>query len=301
VFLLGEDIGAYGGAFKVTAGLQARFGAGRIIDTPISESGIVGAAIGASYLGMKPIVELQFIDFIANAHSMIVNFAAKSRYRTGVGVPMVIRGPWGGMVHAGPFHSQCPEVSYIHTPGLKVVAPATVADAYGLLKSAIADPDPVIYLEHKALYRRLKEALPAQPESVPIGKAALRREGKDCSILTYGAMLHRALEAATALEADGIQVEVLDLRTLLPLDVDAILATARKTGKVLALHEDTLTLGLGAELAALIAEHAFEYLDGPVRRLGAKDSPVPFAAALEDAFLPGVTDIVQAVRGLVRY
>lgn len=301
VFLLGEDIGAYGGAFKVTAGLQARFGEARVIDTPISESGIVGAAIGASYLGMKPIVELQFIDFISNAHSMIVNFAAKSRYRTGVGVPIVIRGPWGGMVHAGPFHSQCPESWYVHTPGLKVVAPATVADAYGLLKSAIADPDPVIYLEHKALYRRLKDTLPTSPEAVPIGKAALRRAGSDCSILTYGAMVHRALEAATALAAQGIQVEVLDLRSLLPLDKDAILATARKTGKVLALHEDTLTLGLGAELSALISEHAFEYLDAPICRLGAKDTPVPFAAALEDVFLPSVEAIGDAVRALVRY
>ncbi|MFM7199977.1 MAG: alpha-ketoacid dehydrogenase subunit beta [Myxococcota bacterium] len=301
VFLLGEDIGVYGGAFKVTAGLLSRFGAERVIDTPISESGIVGAAIGASFTGMKPIVEMQFMDFISNAHSMIVNFAAKCHYRWGQAVPLVIRGPWGGMVHAGPFHSQCPEVSYAHIPGLKVVVPSTVYDAKGLLKAAIRDPNPVIFLEHKALYRRLKEVLPSDDYVVPLGKAAIRRAGTDLSILSYGAMVHRALEAATALEQEGLSVEVLDLRTLQPLDEEAILATARKTGKVILLHEDTKTLGLGAELSALIAEKAFEFLDGPLVRLGALDTPVPLAAALEDAFLPSVERIRSAALELARY
>lgn len=304
VIMLGEDIGVYGGAFKVSAGMLARFGPERIIDTPISESGIVGAAIGASFVGMKPIVEMQFIDFISNAHSMIVNFAAKCHYRWGQAVPIVIRGPWGGMVHSGPFHAQCPEMSYVHTPGLKVVAPGTAADARGLLRAAIRDPNPVIFLEHKNLYRRIKEVLPPLSPSDPVevlGKAAIRRVGTDVSIITYGAMLHRALEAATLAESNGVSVEVLDLRTLMPLDRDAILATARKTGKVILLHEDTTTGGLGGELSSIIAEHSFEYLDAPLVRLGALDTPVPLAAALEDAFLPSVEQIRQAVMAQATY
>jgi 2-oxoisovalerate dehydrogenase E1 component beta subunit len=300
--MIGEDIGVYGGAFKLSAGMLERFGPERVIDTPISESGIVGAAIGAAMVGMKPIVEMQFIDFISNAHSMIVNFAAKCAYRWGQPVPIVIRGPWGGMVHAGPFHSQCPEVAYVHTPGLKVVAPSTPADAKGLLKAAIRDPNPVIYLEHKNLYRRIKEPIPDGDFVVEIGKAAVRRAGTDVSIITYGAMVHRAIEAAARCEAaGGPSIEVIDLRTLLPLDVEAVLATARKTGKVILLHEDTRTAGLGGELAALIAEHAFEYLDGPLVRLAALDTPVPFAGALEDAFLPQVDQIQRAAIDLAGY
>lgn len=301
VFMMGEDIGVYGGAFKVSAGLLQRFGADRIIDTPISESGIVGAAIGASFVGLKPIVEMQFIDFISNAHSMIINFAAKCHYRWGQAVPIVIRGPWGGMVHSGPFHAQCPEVVYAHTPGLKVVAPSTPTDARGLLKAAIRDPNPVIFLEHKNLYRRLKEVLPEGDGVVEIGRASIRRPGTDLSILTYGAMVYRALEAAALAEKEGVSVEVVDLRTLRPLDEDAILTSARKTGKVIVLHEDSKALGLGGELSALITEKAFEYLDGPIVRLGALETPIPLAASLEDAYLPSVEQIRQAALELARY
>src|SRR5213080_3211522 len=213
VFILGEDVGIYGGAFKVTEGMLERFGAHRVIDTPISESAIVGAAIGAAYMGLRPIAEMQFIDFISCAFDQITNFAAKSRYRWGAGVPMVIRGPSGGGVHGGPFHSQNPEMYFVHTPGLKVVAPSTAYDAKGLIKAAIRDEDPVIYLEHKYLYRRIKEELPQEDYLVPIGKADIKRRGKDISVITYGAMLHNALEAATLLTEEGIDLEVLDLRT----------------------------------------------------------------------------------------
>jgi len=302
VFMMGEDIGVYGGAFKVTAGMLERFGPERVIDTPISESGIVGAAIGASFVGMRPIVEMQYMDFMSSAYSMIVNFAAKCHYRWGQPVPIVIRGPWGGMVHAGPFHSQCNEAHWAHVPGLKVVVPSTVYDARGLLRAAIRDQNPVIFLEHKRLYRWLKDTLPEEDYTVEIGRAAVRRAGEDVSIITYGAMVYRALEAAALCEAEGgPSIEVIDLRTLLPLDEAAIMATARKTGKVILLHEATRTGGLGGELAAQIAERAFEWLDGPVVRLGALDTPVPYAAALEDAFLPQVAQIRQAALDLTRY
>src|SRR6266849_1998137 len=218
VFVLGEDVGAYGGAFKVTAGMLERFGEWRIIDTPISESGIVGAAIGAALMGMRPVAEMQFADFIACAFDQITNFAAKCRYRWGAGVPIVIRGPSGGGVHGGPFHSQNPEMYFVHTPGLKVVAPATAHDAKGLIKAAIRDDDPVIYLEHKYLYRRVKEELPTEDYIVPIGRAAVRREGRDLSIITYAAMVYVALEAAETLATEGIEAEVIDLRTVSPLD-----------------------------------------------------------------------------------
>src|SRR5437870_10694629 len=258
VFVLGEDVGIYGGAFKVTAGMLERFGEWRIIDTPISESGIVGAAIGAALMGMRPVAEMQFADFIACAFDQITNFAAKSRYRWGAGVPIVIRGPCGGGVHGGPFHSQNPEMYYVHTPGLKVVAPSTPYDAKGLIKAAIRDEDPVIYLEHKYLYRRIKATLPEEDYVVPIGKAAVRREGRDLAILTYGAMLYQALEAAETLAREGgIQTEVVDLRSLLPLDKDAILKAAKKTGKVLVVHEDTRTGGIAGEIAAIINEEVF--------------------------------------------
>lgn len=301
VFILGEDVGIYGGAFKVTKGMLDRFGPMRVIDTPISESAIVGAAIGAALVGMRPVAEMQFIDFISCAFDQIVNFAAKCRYRWGAGVPIVVRGPCGGGVHGGPFHSQNPESYFFNVPGLKIVCPSTAYDAKGLIKAAIRDPDPVLYFEHKYLYRRIKEELPAEDFVVPIGKAALRREGDDLSIITYGAMVYKALEAAEELAKDGVNVEVLDLRTILPLDEEAILATAKKTSKVIVLHEATMTGGPGGEVVARIAEKAFEYLDGPIVRIAPPDTPVPYSPPLEEAFLPQTAGIVAAARKLVAY
>jgi 2-oxoisovalerate dehydrogenase E1 component beta subunit len=301
VFVLGEDVGTYGGAFRVTAGFLEKFGETRVIDTPLSETAIVGAAVGAALMGMRPIAEMQFIDFIACAFNQIVNYAAKSRYRWGGGVPIVIRGPSGGGVHGGPFHSQNPESYFMNVPGLKIVAPGTPADAKGLMTAAIRDPDPVIYLEHKFLYRRLKEEVPQGDFTVPIGKAKLAREGRDISIITYAAMLQVALEAAEAAARDGINVEVLDLRTLLPLDEEAVLATAAKTGKVILLHEPTRTGGPGGELAALIAERAFEYLDAPIVRVAPPDTPVPYSPPLEDYFLPNANKVGEAIRALYDY
>lgn len=301
VFVIGEDVGGYGGAFRVTQGFLEAFGEKRVIDTPISESAILGASIGAALMGMRPIAEMQFIDFIACGFDMLVNYAAKSRYRWGGGVPMVVRGPCGGGVHGGPFHSQNPEAYFLNVPGLKIVAPGTPRDAKGLMTAAIRDPDPVIYLEHKFLYRRLKEDLPAGEIVVPIGKARLAREGRHVSIVTYAAMLQVALEAAAAAAADGIEVEVLDLRTLLPLDEEAILATARKTGKLIVLHEATRTGGPGGEVAALLAERAFEHLDAPVLRISPPDTPVPYSPPLEEAFLPNAAAVGEAIRALHAY
>ena len=301
VFCLGEDIGAYGGAFKVTEGLQERFGEGRVIDTPISEQAIVGSAIGAAYMGMRPVAELQFIDFIACCFDMLTNFAATSRYRNGAPAPIVVRGPCGGGVSGGPFHSLNPEAFFLNTPGLKMVEPATAYDAKGLLKAAIRDDDPVLYFEHKFLYRRIKDEVPEEDYIVPIGKAALRREGTDLSIVTFGAMVHTALEAATRLAADGVEAEVLDLRSLAPLDRDALLTTVAKTSRVLILHEATLTGGIGGELAAIVAEEAFEYLDAPVMRVASLDAPVPYAPPLEAAFLPTVDKVAEAAKRLVAY
>jgi 2-oxoisovalerate dehydrogenase E1 component beta subunit len=301
VFVLGEDVGIYGGAFKVTKGLLDKFGPMRVIDTPISESAIVGAAIGAALVGMRPIAEMQFIDFISCAFDQIVNFAAKCRYRWGAGVPIVIRGPSGGGVHGGPFHSQNPEAYFFNVPGLKIVCPSTAYDAKGLIKAAIRDPDPVLYFEHKFLYRRIKEDLPTDDFVVPIGKAALRREGDDMSIITYGAMVYKALEAAEELAKSGIDVEVLDLRSILPLDEEAILTTAKKTSKVIVLHEATMTGGPGGEVVARIAEKAFEYLDGPVIRIAPPDTPVPYSPPLEEAFLPQTKDIVEKAKKLAAY
>jgi 2-oxoisovalerate dehydrogenase E1 component beta subunit len=301
VFILGEDVGIYGGAFKVTKGMLDKFGPMRVIDTPISESAIVGAAIGASLVGMRPVAEMQFIDFISCAFDQIVNFAAKCRYRWNAGVPIVVRGPCGGGVHGGPFHSQNPEAYFFNVPGLKIVCPSTAYDAKGLIKAAIRDPDPVLYFEHKYLYRRIKEDLPTEDFVVPIGKAALRREGDDLSIITYGAMVYKALEAADELAKDGIEVEVLDLRTILPLDEEAILATAKKTSKVIVMHEATMTGGPGGEVVARIAQKAFEYLDGPIVRIAPPDTPVPYSPPLEEAFLPQVKDIVASARKLAAY
>jgi 2-oxoisovalerate dehydrogenase E1 component beta subunit len=301
VFVLGEDVGIYGGAFKATEGLLERFGEERVIDTPISESAIVGAAIGAALMGMRPIAEMQFADFISCAFDQITNFAAKCRYRWGAGVPLVIRGPSGGGVHGGPFHSQNPEMHYVHTPGLKVVAPSTAYDAKGLLKAAIRDDDPVIYFEHKFLYRRIKEELPEGDWVVPIGRADVKRAGSDISLITYGAMVHLALEAASTLAGDGIELEVVDLRTLMPLDKERILESVRKTGKVILLHEDNRTGGIAGELAAIVAEEAFEYLDGPVMRITAPDTPVPYSPPLEEFFLPKTPDIIRVARQLAAY
>jgi 2-oxoisovalerate dehydrogenase E1 component beta subunit len=301
VFLIGEDIGVYGGAFKVTDGLIGEFGEERVIDTPISETAIVGAAVGAAMMGMRPVAEMQFIDFISCAFDMITNFAAKSRYRTGVGVPLVIRGPSGGGVHGGPFHSQNPEAYFAHTPGLKVVQPATAADAKGLIKAAIRDDDPVLFFEHKFLYRRIKEEMPAGDHVVPIGKAAVRRTGRDLSVITYGAMVWTALEAAKTLEAEGIDCEVVDLRTLFPMDEETVLESVAKTNKAILLHEATRTGGIGAEIAAVLSERCFEYLDGPLVRVTAPDTPVPYSPPLEEAFLPNAEKLCRAARALAGY
>jgi 2-oxoisovalerate dehydrogenase E1 component beta subunit len=301
VLLLGEDIGAYGGAFKVTAGMLERFGPERVVDTPISESAIVGAAIGAAYMGMRPVVEMQFIDFISCAFDQIVNQAAKSRYRWGAGVPIVIRGPSGGGVHGGPFHSQNPEMHFVHTPGLKVVAPSTACDAKGLIKASIRDDDPVIFLEHKFLYRRIKETLPAEDFIVPLGKAAIPRRGHGMTVVSYGAMVHVALAAAAELAKEGIDLEVIDLRTLLPLDKDLVLESVRKNSKVFVLHEDTRTGGIAGEICAIINEEAFDCLDGPVLRVTAPDTPVPYSPPLEEFFLPKVADVLETARRLAKY
>lgn len=301
VFVMGEDIAEYGGAFKVTAGMLERFGEKRVVDTPLSESAIVGAGTGAAINGLRPVLEMQFADFMACGFDQITNFAAKCRYRWGQRIPMVIRAPAGGNIHGGPFHSQNVEMPYVHTPGLKVVQPATAYDAKGLIKASIRDNDPVIFLEHKYLYRSVKERLPQGDYTVPLSKAQVRRAGGDLSIVAYGWMVHVALEAAAQLAAEGIDIEVLDLRTLAPLDREAVLATVRKTSKVIFLHEDTLTGGLGGELAGIVGEHAFEHLDGPMIRIAAPDTPVPFSETLEKAFLPGVEDVVEQARNLHRY
>lgn len=301
VFLIGEDIGLYGGAFKVTEGLLERFGESRVIDTPISEQAIVGSAIGASYTGMRPVAEIQFIDFIACCFDMLTNFAATSRYRNGAGCPIVVRGPTGGGVSGGPFHSLNPESLFLNTPGLKMVEPSTAYDAKGLLKAAIRDDDPVLYFEHKYLYRRIKDEVPGDDYVVPLGKAAVRREGTDLSIVTFGAMVYTALDAATKLASEGVQAEVLDLRSLAPLDREAILESVGKTSRAMLLYEARRTGGIGGEIAAIIAEEAFEYLDAPVVRVASLDTPVPYAPPLEAAFLPSVDRVVASAKQLVEY
>ena len=301
VFLLGEDIGVYGGAFKVTAGMLEQFGERRVVDTPLAESAVVGAAIGASFLGLRPIAEMQFADFMTCAFDQIVNFAAKCRYRWNAPVPIVVRAPSGGGIHGGPFHSQNPEAWFTHVPGLKVVTPATAYDAKGLIKASIRDNDPVVFLEHKALYRRIKEDIPDGDYTVPLGKARVFRQGKDLSIITYGAMVYVAQEAADKLETEGVSVEIIDLRTLLPLDEDTVLESVRKTSRVIVLHEDTLTGGFGGEIAARISERAFEFLDAPVVRIAAADTPVPYSPPLEDAFLPNAEKLLAKARWLCAY
>ena len=303
VFILGEDVGTYGGAFKVTEGFIEEFGRQRIIDTPIAEAAIVGAAAGAAHMGLRPVAEMQFIDFISCAYDMLTNYVATARYRAGLPTPMVVRGPCGGYVRGGPFHSQNPEAAFLHTPGLKIVCPATARDAKGLIKAAIRDDDPVLYFEHKYLYRRIKETLPEGEDIVtPIGKARIAKEGKDLSIITWSAMVWKSLEAAEKLEQeDGLSVEVLDLRTLLPMDDEAILATVKKTNKVIIAHEDTRTGGVAGEITARINEHAFEWLDGPILRVTAADVPLPYAPTLEDYVLPQTDDIVKVARKLAAY
>jgi pyruvate/2-oxoglutarate/acetoin dehydrogenase E1 component len=301
VFCIGEDIGVYGGAFKITAGMLDRFGEKRVVDTPISESAIVGAAIGASFMGLRPVAEMQFSDFITCGFDQIVNFAAKTRYRWNAPAPLVVRAPSGGGIHGGPYHSQNPEAWFIHTPGLKVIEPATAYDAKGLIKSAIRDNDPVIFFEHKALYRRIKEEVPEDDYTVPIGKAKVFREGKHLSVITYGAMLYVARDAADVLDKEGVSVEIIDLRTLLPIDEETILASVRKTSKAIVLHEDTLTGGVGGEISARIMEKAFEDLDGPVLRVTAPDTPVPYSPPLEEAFLPNVEKLLAKARWLAAY
>jgi 2-oxoisovalerate dehydrogenase E1 component beta subunit len=302
VFCIGEDIGAYGGAFKVTEGLLAKFGEQRVIDSPISEIGIVGAAAGAAHMGMRPIVEMQFIDFIGNAYDMLTNYVATARYRAFLPCPMVVRGPSGGYVRGGPFHSQNPEAGFIHTPGLKVVYPATAEDAKGLFKAAVRDDDCVLFFEHKYLYRRVKGERPSGDHVVPIGKARIAREGRDLSIITYAATVWKALEAAEQLAGDdGLSVEVIDLRSLSPLDDEAIIATTKKTSRVLVVHEDTRTGGIAGEITARINEHAFEWLDAPVWRITAHDVPLPYAPPLEDFVLPQTADIVHVARKLAAY
>jgi pyruvate/2-oxoglutarate/acetoin dehydrogenase E1 component len=301
VFLLGEDIGVYGGAFKVTAGMLEKFGEARVIDTPISESAIVGAAVGAALMGMRPVAEMQFMDFISCGFDQIVNMAAKIHYRWGAKVPLVIRGPSGAGTHGGPFHSQSNEMWFVHTPGLKVVAPATAYDAKGLIKAAIRDDNPVIFFEHKFLYRRIKEEVPADDCVVPIGKAVVRREGTDIAVITYGAMVWTALEAAQELEKERISLEVVDLRSLLPYDEETVLTSVRKCSKVILLHEDTRTGGMAGELAALIGERAFEDLDGPIVRITGPDTPVPFSPPLEEYFLPNAKKLIEAARRLAAF
>jgi pyruvate/2-oxoglutarate/acetoin dehydrogenase E1 component len=301
VFVIGEDVGVYGGAFKVTQGFQEEFGPWRVIDAPLSETAIVGGCTGAAIMGMRPVAEMQFADFISCAWDHLVTVAAKQRYRAGTPVPITVRLPSGGGFSGGPFHSQNPESSFAHIPGLKVVCPATPADAKGLLIEAIQDPNPVLYFEHKHLYRRIKDEVPDERYTVPFGEARMHREGDDLTLVTWGAMVYTADEAAQQLEGEDISVEILDLRTLAPWDKEAVLKSVEKTSKALVLHEDTLTGGFGAEIAATIAQEAFENLDAPVRRLAAPDTPVPFAPVLEKAFIPQVDDVVAGIKELAEY
>jgi 2-oxoisovalerate dehydrogenase E1 component beta subunit len=304
VFLMGEDVGAYEGAFKVSASLLEEFGPERVVDTPMSDAAIIGSAVGSALMGMRPIAEMQFIDFITCGFDQIIHMASKMYWRVGMPVPIVIRGPSGGGAKSGTLHSASPEAWFFHTPGIKVVVPSTTYDAKGLLKAAIRDNNPVLYLEPKLLYRlpELREELPGDDYVVPLGKAIIRREGEDMTILTYGAMVHQSLHAARVLEEeDDLEIEVLDLRSLTPLDHEAITESVKRTNKVLIVHEDTLTGGIGAELSAILAQDLFEYLDGPITRVAAPDVPFPYAPPLEAAYLPNAEKIVSAARKLAAY
>ena len=302
VCVFGEDVGGtFGGAFKATHGLAEAFGDRRVFNTPLAELGFTGMATGMALMGLRPVVEMQFADFISSAFDSIVQFAATNYYRWGAPVPWVIRAPSDGGIRSGPFHSQNPEAWFVHTPGLKVVAPATPADAKGLLAAAIRDDNPVIYFEAKPLYRSLSGDVPGGEHVVPLGAARVANKGSDLSIIAYGAQVHQAETAAERLAGDGISAEVLDLRSLKPLDTEAILSTAAKTGKVLVVHSANRLAGVGAEIAALIGEEAWEELDAPVRRLGALDTPVPFSPPLEDAHRPDADKIYAAAIELFRY
>ncbi|HLI27503.1 MAG TPA: alpha-ketoacid dehydrogenase subunit beta [Chloroflexota bacterium] len=303
VIVLGEDVGVHGGVFRATDGLLAEFGPQRVIDTPLAELGIVGTAIGSALNGLRPVAEIQFADYIYPAMDQIMNEAAKLRYRSNgaFGCPLVIRAPYGPGVHGGLYHSQSVEAFFCHVPGLKVVTPSTPYDAKGLLKAAIRDDDPVLFFEHKRTYRRVRGEVPEGDYVVPIGRAAVRRRGRHVSVITYGAMVHQALEAAALLAPEGIEVEVVDLRTLLPWDRETVAASVARTNKVVVAHEDHKTLGVGAEIAAFLAEELFDQLDGPIVRVAAADTPVPFAPTLEEAVVPGTRQLVDAIRRLAAY
>ncbi len=302
VFLIGEDIGVYGGAFKVTKDFIHEFGDQRVMDTPISEAGIIGVCVGSALMGLRPVAEMQFADFISCGFNQLVNQAAKTHYRWGEPVPMVVRCPSGGGVHGGPFHSQNPEAWFCHVPGLKVVSPSTPYDAKGLIKAAVRDNNPVLYFEHKYLYRRIKGEVPDDDYTVPIGKADIKRSGKDMTVIGYSSSVHWALEAAEIIEKeDGVNVEVLDLRSLLPYDKGTILESVKKTGKVIVAHEATLTGGIGGDISAFISEHAFEYLDGPIRRLASIDAPTPYSPPLEAYFMPNKDKMLKLMRELAAY
>jgi len=298
VFCFGEDVGAFGGAFKVTDGFVEEFGADRVVDAPLAENAIIGAAVGAAIEGLKPVCEMQFADFISCGFDQLVNVAAKMHFRQGLAVPMVIRLPSGGGFSGGPFHSQNPEAWFLQSPGLKVVAPATAADAKGLLTSAIRDPNPVCFLEHKGLYRSVRGAVPTGEHAVPIGEARIAREGDEMTVIAYGSAVGLAERAAEELDES---IEILDLRSLVPLDVEAVERSARKTGKVLVAHEATRSAGVGAEIAAIVSDRCFEHLDAPVRRLTAPDTPIPFSPPLEQAVLPQLEDMKEACRELLAY
>ena len=301
VFMIGEDIGTYGGAFKLTKGFLDEFGPKRIIDAPISEAAIIGAAIGADINGMRPVVEMQFMDFITCGFNQLVNVAGTTAYRWGMGVPLVVRGPSGGGVGANPFHSRNSEAWFVQATGIKVVCPSSPADAKGLLTASIEDNNPVIFYEHKGLYRKIKEEVPEGYYSIPLGKANIVKQGKDASIITYGSTVHMAIEAAEKLEARGISVEIIDIRTLVPFDEETVLASVKKTNRVLITHEATLTGGFAGEIAARISEKAFEYLDAPIIRIAAFDSPTPFAPTLEKAMLPNTEKIIAGLEKLLSY
>jgi 2-oxoisovalerate dehydrogenase E1 component beta subunit len=299
VYMLGEDIGVYGGAFKVTEGFLDHFGPDRVMDTPIAEETIVGLAIGSAMEGLRPVAEFQYADFMSSGFDMITTVLGRYHWRTGVPLPVVLRAPSGGGVRASNFHSTNPEPWFAHSPGLKVVCPAFPTDAKGLIKSAVRDDNPVVYLEHKWLYRRIKEQVPEDPDfTIPIGLAEVKRLGADVSVITYGAMVHKALEAAEAVAAKGMDVEVVDLRSIVPLDEETVLRSIEKTSRALVLYESNRFLGVGAEVAAMIAEKAFEHLDAPVERLAPPNVPVPFSPTLEDAYLPQVADIEAAIERL---
>ncbi|MDZ4745146.1 MAG: alpha-ketoacid dehydrogenase subunit beta [bacterium] len=301
VFMIGEDIGTYGGAFKLTKGFIEEFGAKRVIDAPISESAIIGAGIGAALNGMRPIVEMQFMDFVTNGFNQLVTVAGTTAYRWGIGLPMVVRGPSGGGVGANPFHSRNSEAWFVHATGLKVVCPAFPSDAKGLLTASMRDNNPVVFYEHKGLYRKIKEDVPEGEYVVPLGLARVVRQGASVSVITYGSAVHMALQAATVLAEEGIDVEVVDIRTLVPFDEETVLESVRKTGRAVVVHEAVLTAGFGGEIAARIADKAFKYLDAPVKRVASFDSPTPFAPTLEKAVLPDAEKVAAAIRTVMAF